>query len=66
KAHRNNSIAHRDKDTTEQLKHIYSISWLDSINMCNEFDSILNDLGMFLEIIMRGGVTDGPIRFNAY
>lgn len=66
KAHRNNSIAHRDKDTGEQLKHIYSISWLDSVNMSSEFDRILNELGMFLEKIMRDGVSDGSIRFNAY
>lgn len=66
KAHRNNSIAHRDKDTSEQLKHIYSISWLESVNMSSEFDRILNELGMFLEIIMRGGISDGPIKFNAY
>ena len=66
KAHRNNSIAHRDKDTNEQLKHIYSISWLDSVNMSSEFDNIINELGMFLEIIMRGGISDGPIKFNAY
>jgi hypothetical protein len=66
KAHRNTSIAHRDKDTSEQLKHIYSISWLESVNMSGEFDRILNYLGMFLEIIMRGGISDGPIKFNAY
>lgn len=66
KAHRNNSIAHRDKDTSKQLQHIYSISWLDSVNMSSEFDKILNEIGMFLEIIMRGGVSDGPIRFHAY
>lgn len=66
KAYRNNSIAHRDKDTNEQIKHIYSISWLDSVNMSSEFDRILNELGTFLEIIMRGGISDGQIKFNAY
>lgn len=66
KAHRNNSIAHRDKDTNEQLKQIYSISWIDSINMSSEFDRIINELGYFLETIMRKGVSDGLFKFNAY
>jgi hypothetical protein len=66
KSQRNNSIAHRDKDTQEQLKHIYSISWVGSVNMCSEFDNIINELGRFLEIVMRGGISDGPIKFNAY
>ena len=66
KTHRNNSIAHRDKDTNEQLKHIYSISWIESVNMSSEFDRIINDLGRFLETIMRIGITDGQFKFNAY
>lgn len=66
KAHRNNSIAHRDKDTNKQLEHIYSISWIESVNMSSEFDSIINELGRFLETIMRNGISDGPIKFNAY
>jgi hypothetical protein len=66
KAHRNSSIAHRDKDTNEQLKHIYSISWTESVNMSGDFDRIINELGRFLETIMRDGISDGPFKFNAY
>jgi hypothetical protein len=63
---RNNSIAHREKNTSEQLNHIYKISWIQSVNITSEFDSILNELGQFLEIIMRGGISDGGINFHAY
>ena len=66
KQHRNSAIAHRDKDTQAQLKTIYSISWLESINMCSEFDRVLNDVGGFLEKMMRKGISDGQIKFNAY
>ncbi|MFT3824165.1 MAG: hypothetical protein QM731_09605 [Chitinophagaceae bacterium] len=65
KEHRNNAMAHRDKDTGEQLRQIYSISWMDSVNMSSEYDSIINEIGSFLEAIMRKGVTDGEIKFNA-
>ncbi len=63
---RNTSIAHRDKDTAEQLKTIYSISWLESVNICSEFDRIVNQVGQFLETLMRKGISDGVIKFNAY
>lgn len=66
KRHRNISIAHRDKDTQSQLQTIYSISWLESINMCTAFDKILNQIGNFLERMMRKGITDGQVKFNAY
>lgn len=46
---RNVSIAHRDKDTIEQLKTIKAISWVDSINIISEFDKILNSTGRFLQ-----------------
>jgi len=63
---RNTSIAHRDKDTAQQLKTIYSISWLESVNICSEFDRIINRIGGFLETLMRKGISDGVVRFNAY
>lgn len=66
KEQRNNSIAHRDKDTEKQLKHIYSISWVESVNMSSEFDQIINELGHFLETLMRNGISDGPFKFNVY
>jgi hypothetical protein len=65
-AHRNTAIAHRDRNTEEQLKTIYSISWLDSVNICSEFDAIVNRIGQFLETMMRKGISDGPFKFNAY
>lgn len=46
---RNVSIAHREKDTIEQLKIIKSISWCESINMVSAFDKILNSAGRFLQ-----------------
>lgn len=46
---RNVSIAHRDKDTLEQLKTIQSINWVDSINMVSGFDKILNNTGRLLQ-----------------
>jgi hypothetical protein len=46
---RNVSIAHRDKDTLEQLKIIQSINWVDSINMISGFDKILNITGFLLQ-----------------
>lgn len=63
---RNTSIAHRDTDTAEQLKTIYAISWLESVNMCSEFDRIINQTGQFLEMLMRKGISDGAFKFNAY
>ncbi|RPD43444.1 hypothetical protein [Paracnuella aquatica] len=46
---RNVSIAHRDKDTLEQLRTIQSIEWVDSINMVSGFDKILNKTGKLLQ-----------------
>lgn len=46
---RNVSIAHRDKDTLEQLKVIQSISWVDTVNMVSGFDRILNTTGKLLQ-----------------
>jgi hypothetical protein len=63
---RNTSIAHRDKNTLDQIKIIHSISWVESINLCSEFDRILNEIGKFLERLMRNGISDGDIKFDAY
>jgi hypothetical protein len=63
---RNTSLAHRDKDTSLQLKTIYSISWVEFVNLCSEFDGIINQVGEFLETLMRKGINDGVIKFNAY
>jgi hypothetical protein len=46
---RNVSIAHRDKDTLEQLKTIQSIQWVESITMVSGFDKILNKTGRLLQ-----------------
>lgn len=66
KLHRNLATAHRDKDTSEQLKTIYSISWIDSINISSEYNNVLNDLGRFLEGIMRNGLSEGGVKITAY
>jgi hypothetical protein len=48
---RNVSIAHRDKDTLQQLKIIREINWVDTINMISGFDKILNNTGSLLQDI---------------
>ena len=48
---RNVSVAHRDQNTTEQLKVIHSISWVEAINLVSAFDKILNQTGKLLQDI---------------
>jgi len=55
---RNVSIAHRDKNTMEQLSTIHSISWVEAINFVSGFDKILNLTGQFLQKVMDKSVIE--------
>lgn len=55
---RNTSIAHRDLNSIEQLELIYSLSWVDSINLVSAFDQIINSVGVFLQKVMDKSVRE--------
>ena len=55
---RNTSIAHRDLNSIQQLEVIYSLSWVDSINIVSAFDRIINSVGAFLQKVMDKSVRE--------
>lgn len=46
---RNNVAAHKDKDSANQLSIIEDISWNDIVGRALLFESIINDLGKFMQ-----------------
>lgn len=55
---RNYSIAHRDNEVLSQLKVICAISWVDTIHCSSAFDSILNDTGRFMQLLLNTAYFD--------
>ena len=55
---RNFSVAHRDKDIFEQLSVIESIQWNEVIEYVTKFDDIMNDLGQFLQRVVKKSVSE--------
>ncbi|WP_210490620.1 hypothetical protein [Rufibacter aurantiacus] len=50
---RHNCIAHRDKDSIEQIRIIASVKWNNAIEFTSKFDNILMDLGKFSQRLIN-------------
>jgi hypothetical protein len=64
---RNNTSAHKDKDVLNQINIISNINWSDTINTTMTFEIIINDLGAFLQKLMKlglGNINDSPMGQN--
>ncbi|WP_294607174.1 hypothetical protein [uncultured Bacteroides sp.] len=53
---RNNTAAHKDQDVLNQLNIITNINWSDIMKTTMEFESIINDLGIFLQKLINSGL----------
>ncbi len=58
KSIRHNCVAHRDKNSTEQLKIILSLGWSLSIDFTTKFDKILNAYGKFSQGLINTSLTE--------
>lgn len=55
---RNNTAAHKDQDVLKQLDIITNINWSETIQTTMTFESILNDLGAFLQKLINSGLVN--------
>lgn len=55
---RNNTAAHKDQDVLNQLNIIININWASIIETTMEFESIINDLGAFLQKLINSGLNN--------
>lgn len=55
---RNNTAAHKDQDVLNQLDIITNINWSSIIGTTMEFESIINDLGVFLQKLINSGLNN--------
>lgn len=55
---RNNTAAHKDQDILNQLNIITNINWSGIIETTMEFESIINDLGAFLQKLINSGLNN--------
>lgn len=53
---RNNTAAHKDQNILNQLNIITNINWSDIMRTTMEFESIINDLGTFLQKLINSGL----------
>lgn len=52
---RNSTLAHKDHDVLSQIHIITNINWNKTIQMTNQFESIINDIGSYLSILIKAG-----------
>ena len=52
---RNNTFAHKDHDVLSQVNLILNIKWSETIQITNQFENILNDIGGYLTTLIKVG-----------
>ena len=52
---RNNTFAHKDHDVLSQVNLILNIKWSETIQITNQFENILNDIGGYLTTLIKLG-----------
>ena len=52
---RNNTFAHKDHDVLSQVSLILNIKWSETIQITNQFENIINDIGSYLTILIKLG-----------
>ena len=55
---RNNTAAHKDQDVLNQLSVISDINWVNIIELVEEFETIINDMGAFLKRLIDMGLAN--------
>lgn len=52
---RNNTFAHKDHDVLSQVNLILNIKWSETIQITNQFENIINDIGSYLTTLIKLG-----------
>lgn len=61
---RNNTAGHKDEKVIKQLNVIENIEWSNTIEITNEFEEQINDLGALLKLLIDAGLENIATAFS--